>query len=107
MPATTETEFDATFFRGLFGTDEASWTEFIGVSVNSFKAARGQMARAISEGDMETVSKSRHAIGPSLTQWGAVTLEGTLRRLDASNMGELWPSVEPEFDALFAAFEAL
>jgi len=107
MPATTETEFDATFFRGLFGTDEASWTEFIGVSVNSFQEAREQMARAISEGDMETVSKSRHAIGPSLTQWGAVTLEETLRRLDASNMGELWPSVEPEFDALFAAFEAL
>lgn len=107
MPATTATEFDATFFRGLFGTDEASWTEFIGVSVNSFKAAREQMARAISEGDMDTVSKVRHAIGPSLTQWGAVTLEGTLRRLDASNMGDLWPSIEPEFDALFTAFEAL
>ena len=107
MPATTATEFDATFFRGLFGTDEASWTEFIGGSVNSFKAAREQMARAISEGDMETVSKVRHAIGPSLTQWGAVTLEGTLRRLDTSNMGDLWPSIEPEFDALFTAFKAL
>ena len=65
------------------------------------------MARAISEGDMETVSKVRHAIGPSLTQWGAVTLEGTLRRLDTSNMGDLWPSIEPEFDALFTAFKAL
>lgn len=107
MPATTATEFDAAFFRGLFGTDEANWTEFIGVSVKSFKEAREQMARAISAGDMDTVSKVRHAIGPSLTQWGAVTLEGTLRQLDASNMGDLWPSTEPEFDALFAAFEAL
>ena len=107
MPATTATEFDAMFFRGLFGTDEASWTEFIGVSVNSFNEAREQMARAISAGDMDTVSKVRHAIGPSLTQWGAVTLEGTLRQLDATNMEDLWPSIDPEFDALMAAFESL
>ena len=73
MPATTATEFDATFFRGLFETDEASWAEFINVSLTSFKEAREQMAEAISTGDMETISKVRHAIGPSLTQWGAVT----------------------------------
>ena len=107
MPATTATEFDATFFRGLFGTDEASWTEFIGVSVNSFTESREQMARAISEGDMDTVSKVRHAIGPSLIQWGAVTLERSLRQLDTSNMGESWPSIGPEFDALLAAFYTL
>ena len=105
MPATTATEFDATFFRGLFGTDEASWTEFIRVSITSFKEAREQMAEAIATGDMETISKVRHAIGPSLTQWGAVTLERTLRQLDTSNMGESWPSIEPEFDALLAAFD--
>ena len=107
MPATTATEFDATFYRGLFGADEASWAEFISVSITSFKEAREQMAQAISTGDMETVSKVRHAIGPSLTQWGAVTLEGTLRQLDPSNLGESWPSIEPEFEALLAAFDTL
>ena len=107
MPATTATEFDAAFFRGLFGTDEASWTEFIGVSTASFKEAREQMAQAIAEGNMETVSKVRHAVGPSLTQWGAVTLEHSLRKLDAENMGRLWPSIDPEFNALFSALDTL
>ena len=107
MSSKTAAEFDDAYFRGLFGSDETSWTEFVSVSIHSFAEAKTNLGAAAHAGDMESVSKVRHAIGPSLTQWGAVTLESSLRRLDANNLMELWAPLESEFDALLAALNAL
>ena len=107
MSSKTAAEFDAAYFRQLFGSDDTSWAEFVSVSIHSFAEAKADLGDAATAGDMESASKVRHAIGPSLTQWGAVTLESSLRALDADNLAEDWAPLEPEFDALIAALKAL
>lgn len=107
MSSKTAAEFDAAYFRQLFGSDETSWAEFVSVSIHSFVAAKADLCAAAASGDMESASKVRHAIGPSLTQWGAVSLESSLRALGADNLREGWVPLEPEFDALIAALKAL
>ena len=107
MSSKTAAEFDAVYFRQLFGSDETSWTEFVSVSIQSFAEAKTDLSAAATSGNMESASKIRHAIGPSLTQWGAVTLESSLRALDADNLAEDWAPLEAEFDALIAALNAL
>ena len=77
------------------------------MSIHSFAAAKTDLSAAATTGNMESASKIRHAIGPSLTQWGAVTLESSLRALDADNLAEDWAPLEAEFDALIAALNAL
>ena len=107
MSSKTAAEFDAAYFRQLFGSDETSWAEFVSVSIQSFAEAKTDLRAAATSGNMESASKIRHAIGPSLTQWGAVTLESSLRALDADNLAAQWPPLESEFDALIAALQAL
>lgn len=107
MSTRTATEFNPAFFQGLFGPDQPEWKAFIEVTVKTFQAAKVKLQAATKAGDMQTVSDTRHSIGPSLTQWGAVSLESELRRLDASNMASTWPQLEPEYDALLAALDAL
>ena len=107
MSSKTASEFNAAYFRQLFGSDDTSWAEFVSVSIQSFAGAKTDLSAAAASGDMDSASKIRHAIGPSLTQWGAVTLESSLRALDADNLAEDWAPLEPEFDALIAALQAL
>jgi hypothetical protein len=107
MSSKTAAEFDAAYFRQLFGSDDTSWAEFVSVSIHSFAEAKADLCSAAASGDMDSASKIRHAIGPSLTQWGAVTLESSLRALDADNLAEDWAPLEAEFDALIAALKAL
>jgi len=107
MPTRTGTEFDAAYYRQLFDPDETSWSQFVEVSVNTFQQAKADLEQAAGQGDMDTVSRVRHAIGPSLTQWGAISLETELQRLDASNLTNSWAPLAPEFDALLAALNAL
>ena len=107
MSSRTAAEFDAAYFRQLFGSDDTSWAEFVSVSIQSFAAAKTDLGAAATSGNMESASKVRHAIGPSLTQWGAVTLESSLRALRADNLAEQWAPLESEFDALIAALKAL
>ena len=51
------------------------------------------------------VSKTRHSIGPSLTQWGVVTLKATspTRRRPPAPLADL----EAEFNLLLAALRRL
>ena len=107
MTTKTETEFDPTYFRQLFGEDQATWEEFLSVSLKAFQNAKAELNRAIQAGDIASIAKVRHSIGPSLTQWGASSLEATLRELTPSTASHLWPSIEKEFDALIRAFDTL
>ena len=107
MSTRTHSEFNPAFFQGLFGSDIPEWEAFIEVTVKTFKEAQVKLREATNSGDMQTVSDTRHSIGPSLTQWGAVSLESELRSLEASNMAATWSELEPEFEALLAAFDSL
>jgi len=107
MTTKTETEFDPTYFRQLFGEDQATWTEFLSVSLKAFENAKAELNHATQAGDITSISKVRHSIGPSLTQWGAVSLEAALRELKVSTAIESWPSIQAEFDALIQAFDTL
>ncbi len=106
MTTKTQTEFDPTYFRQLFGEDQATWAEFIVVSIKAFQNAKDELSKATQAGDMASMSRIRHSVGPSLTQWGAVSLEAALQDL-SPNAHASWPSIQTEFDALIQALEAL
>ena len=107
MNTKTETEFDPAYFRQLFGEDQATWSAFVAVSLKAFQNAKAELSHATQAGDIATISKVRHSIGPSLTQWGAISLEAALRELTCTKALDSWPSIEKEFDALIQAFDTL
>ncbi len=107
MTTQTETEFNPTYFRQLFGEDQATWAAFLSVSLKAFQNAKAELKQATQAGDIGSISKIRHSIGPSLTQWGAISLEVTLRELTPSTASHSWPSIEKEFNALIQALETL
>ena len=107
MTTKTETEFNPTYFRQLFGEDQTTWAEFISVSLKAFQNAKAELNQATQAGDITSIAKVRHSIGPSLTQWGATSLETALRELTSSTALESWPSIQTEFDALIQAFDTL
>ena len=107
MTTKTEPEFDPSYFRQLFGEDQATWAEFLSVSLKAFQNAKAELNQATQAGDIASIAKVRHSIGPSLTQWGATSLEAALRELTSSTAVESWPSIQAEFDALTQAFDTL
>lgn len=107
MSTRTATEFDPTLFQSILGEDPAEWSDFIDVNLRTFKEGRLKLRDAAEAGDMTVVSEVRHALGPALQQWGALSLERGLMALDPATLGVAWPGLEPEFDSLIAAFEGL
>lgn len=107
MPTATKTEFDPTLFASILGEDPAEWKAFIVINLRTFQEGRTKLAQAAEKGDMATVSEVRHALGPSLKQWGTVTLEQALMALETETVGAQWPLLEPEFDDLIEALEGL
>lgn len=107
MPTATNTEFDPTLFASILGEDPAEWKAFIDINLRTFSEGRTKLAQAAAEGDMATVSEVRHALGPSLKQWGTVTLEQALMALEPDTLGTQWPLLEPEFDDLIQSLEEL
>jgi hypothetical protein len=103
----TEAEFDAGYFKNLFGEATVEWHEFIAVSIRTFSEGRVKLNRAVSEKDMDAFSDSRHGIGPSLQQWGALSLERSLRELTLDQLDGNWPNIELEFEGLMAELEKL
>ena len=105
MPATTATEFDAAYFRGLFGSDEASWAEFISVSLTSPLRLGNDLAEAISTGDMETISSAaRHRpLADPVGRCHTGKIPSPVGHLEHGGI----PPLGPEFDALLAAFDTL
>ena len=102
----TQAEFNPDFFRSLFGESREDWRGFLGVSIRAIEETRDKLAAAVAAQDLKAISETRHSIGPSLTQWGVVTLEGDLRQLDADQMRQ-WPDLEAEFNVLLTALRRL
>lgn len=102
----TQAEFNPDFFRSLFGESREDWKGFLEVSIRAIEEARDKLAAAVAAQDLKAISETRHSIGPSLTQWGVVTLEGDLRQLDADHLHR-WPDLEAEFNLLLAALRRL
>ncbi len=101
----TAGEFNPDYFKAIFGDVPEDWSGFIAVTLRTYKEGFGKLKQAVSDGDMDVISEVRHALGPSLVQWGAVSLEKALLALDAGNLTSQWPPLEPEFAALLRALE--
>ena len=102
-----EAEFDARYFQNLFGESTQEWTEFVEVSIRTFSEGRVKLSQAVSNKDMDALSNARHAIGPSLQQWGALSLELSLRTLTPDRLDAEWPPIALEFNGLMSELEKL
>ena len=102
----TQAEFSPDFFRSLFGAAPEEWKGFLDVSVRAVEEARAKLETAMAAGDAVALSETRHSIGPSLTQWGATSLEAGLRELTADQKA-LWTALAVEFDALLSCLKRL
>lgn len=100
-------EFSPTYFRSIFGDDAMEWQSFIEVNVRTFSQGLERLRQATDALDMETVSEVRHAMGPSLKQWGTISLEAQLMGLDSGNLVEQWPGIEGALRDLISALEKL
>ena len=78
----TQAEFSPDFFRSLFRSGTGRGKGFLGVSIRAIEEGRSKLDQAVAAEDATAISETRHSIGPSLTQWGVVTLEGDLREID-------------------------
>lgn len=102
----TQAEFSPDFFRSLFGAAPEEWKGFLDVSVRAVEEARAKLETAMAAGDAVALSETRHSIGPSLTQWGATSLETGLRELTADQKA-LWTPLSEEFDTLLNCLKRL
>ena len=107
MSTATAIEFSPDYFKVIFTDDPAEWMEFIQVNLRTFKEGLDRIQEAAAAQDIDTVSEVRHALGPSMKQWGTVTLERQMMALTGDNLTEQWPLIEPEFKALISALEQL
>ncbi len=103
----TEAEFDARYFQNLFGESTEEWMEFVKVSIHTFAEGRAKLNEAVLHQNMKAFSDARHAIGPSLQQWGALSLELSLRELTQDQFNAKWPTLELEFDGLMRQLEKI
>lgn len=103
----TETEFDPAYFKGLFGEASDDWKEFVAITIRTFESGQEKLTKAVSSGDMGTISDTRHALGPSLQQWGALSLEYALRTLDEDDLQAKWDILDLEFDDLMLCLKKL
>lgn len=102
----TQAEFSPDFFRSLFGAAPEEWKGFLEVSVRAMEEARSKLNQAMEAEDATALSETRHSIGPSLTQWGATSLESGLRELTPDQKA-IWTSLSGEFDALLGCLKRL
>ena len=102
----TQAEFSPDFFRSLFGAAPDEWKGFLEVSVRAVEEAQAKLDKAMEAGDAISLSETRHSIGPSLTQWGATSLESGLRGLTPAQVA-IWTSLSGEFDALIGCLKRL
>ncbi len=98
-------EFNPAYYRSIFGDDPENWAGFIEVTLRTYREGFSKLKQAAAEHDMSIISEVRHALGPSLHQWGAVSLEQALLSLTVDDIDRDWPPLEPEFEALLAAIE--
>jgi len=102
-----KTEFSPDYFKAIFGEDPAEWSTFIEVNLRTFHKGMERLRAAAHEGDMDVVSEVRHAMGPSMKQWGTVSLESRMMALSSDNLPSEWPTIESELQDLINALEAL
>ena len=107
MSTKTKLEFNSTYFKSIFGDDEDEWQTFVSINISTYRRGVADFRSAIQEKDMSTVKEVRHALGPTLQQWGATSLEQRLIGLEPETLDSEWPLLEPEFEDLIAALEAL
>ncbi len=107
MNSTTSAEFNPTYFKSIMGEFPEEWREFVAVNVRTFSEGFDKLKAASDAGDMEVVSDVRHALSPSLQQWGTVTLDTQLMALESADLLEHWKAIEPEFKTLLTALKAL
>ncbi len=104
--STTRAEFSADFFRSLFGDSMEEWAGFLDVSIRAVEEAKAALAAAVEAGDAQGLSNARQGIGPSLTQWGATSLETSLRQLSVEDKAT-WHTLSAEFDVLIGCLRGL
>ena len=102
-----KTEFSPDYFRSIFGDAPSEWATFIEVNLRSFNQGLERLRLAANHQDMAAVSEIRHSMGPSMQQWGAITLEAQMMALTANNLAVHWPTIESELQDLINALEAL
>lgn len=107
MIAATATEFNPDYFKAIFGEDASDWREFIQVNLNTYRNGYSRLKNATEHKNLDEIKEVRHALGPTLQQWSAVTLEQGLMALTEANMDTHWRPLEAEFEALIAALDAL
>lgn len=107
MSTKTKLEFNPAYFKSIFGDDQDEWQDFVSINISTYKKGVNDFRSAIEEKDMSTVKEVRHALGPTLQQWGAKTLEQRLIALEPETLESEWPSLEPEFEDLIGALESL
>ena len=81
--------------------------EFVKVSIRTFAEGRVKLNEAVLHQNMKAFSDARHASGPSLQQWGALSLELSLRELTQDQFNAKWPTLELEFDGLMRQLEKI
>lgn len=104
--SSTRAEFSPDFFRSLFGASKTEWEDFLDVSIRAVEEAKDKLTAAVAGSDQQGLSEARHGIGPSLTQWGAVSLESSLRQLHVDSPSS-WDALSAEFDVLLACLRGL
>jgi hypothetical protein len=107
MSTATSTEFNPEYFKAIFGEDAAEWKEFVQVNLKTYRNGYQNLQSASEHRNMSEVKEIRHALGPTLQQWNAVTLEQGLLALDMDNIAANWPPLRAEFEALISALEGL
>ena len=107
MKATTSLEFSPQHFQSIFGDEAADWQEFIRINIETFEKGLHDLQAAVKVQDMDVIKEIRHALGPTLQQWSATTLEQNLMALTETTLFSGWPPLVPEFEALLTALKAL
>ena len=105
--SSVQTEFSPDYFRAIFGDDRTEWLAFKEVNVRTFSQGLDRLRKATESGEMDVVSEVRHAMGPSLKQWGTVTLEARMIALNSDNLTAEWPGIDDELKDLISALEGL